>query len=322
MPKSGQMILEPPKKFSSSKGHKKSSGVSNVPYGKPKKEGHSKSKSRHRARPATLSAPWAGSCEGLNSMGSDTSDRTMVSGRSRSFCTDSLVTPVRDLAPTSGADVYRFSNNERGHRLRSDSMEARWSSDNSVEDYRPTSQRVGIATPFETVYSELSSESSVYGISKPRASLLRRPPPRRDDRGAMSDDEASVDMDKVQRPKRTNSNRRKKAHSLKLEDNNSKSNDKSSSVRTNRTMEHLAFSPTSQRGLASQFSPTGLASMSHPSSPWPGLAPRFASSPSSPTGDWYRQRAGHAHNTSRPDAAAMHRQDGMQRPDSMHRMHV
>ncbi|ROT61186.1 hypothetical protein C7M84_021070 [Penaeus vannamei] len=78
---------------------------------------------------------------------------------------------------TPGLEVVKVSVPQQitleGHptepRLRSDSMEARWSSDNSLED-RPPDRR-GATTNYDSLYSEISSESSVYGTPQPRTVL-------------------------------------------------------------------------------------------------------------------------------------------------------
>ncbi|KAK4303902.1 hypothetical protein Pmani_024109, partial [Petrolisthes manimaculis] len=163
-----------------------------------------------KSRP-TSSFSWAGSCDRLSSA-TDHSGKTVVSARSRSLCTDSLVTPARADAPNAAADVYRFAPPAQEPRIRSDSMEARWSSDNSIEDHRPGEAHT--PTYYDSLYSEVSSESSVYGTPRPRQCLVTRG----EDHGVISDDEASVDMDSHPRPRRNQPPRRKKSQASRSQE--------------------------------------------------------------------------------------------------------
>lgn len=209
-----------------------------------------------KTRPNSLYS-WTGSCEGISSA-TDHSGRTVVSARSRSLCTDSLVTPAREVNNSAG-DVYRFAPAPQEPRLRSDSMEARWSSDNSLED-RPPDRR-GATTNYDSLYSEISSESSVYGTPQPRDCLVPR-----EDRGVLSDDEASVDLDATPRTRRNVAPRRRKSQGCRSSD------DVPRAVRA--VGERNAFTPPAT---------------SYPSSSWPGMSTRMSSpASSSPSGEWFQ----------------------------------
>lgn len=198
---------------------------------------------------SSSSFSWAGSEERAaataSSAASDHSGRTVVSARSRSLCTDSLVTPAREVS-ASAADVYRFAPPPQEPRLRSDSLEARWSSDNSLEE-RPGEAR----TPaYDSLPSEVSSESSVYGTPRPRQCLA----PAREDRGVLSDDEASVDLDAAPRPRRNPPPRRRK----------------------------------SQGTRPGEEAPARPPALPFPPPPWPAMPPRAASSPQESSGsEWF-----------------------------------
>lgn len=212
---------------------------------------HEQQQQGRKSRPDSLYS-WTGSCDRLSST-TDHSGRTVVSARSRSLCTDSLVTPVRDI-PNSAADVYRFAPSPQEHRVRSDSMEARWSSDNSLED-RPSDGRT--PTYYDSLYSEVSSESSVYGTPQPRRCLVPR-----EDHGVLSDDEASVDLDAAPRPRRSQAPRRRK----------------SQGCRPNEEVPRV--------GDRNAFTPPAVP---YPPSSWPGVSPRVTSSPhGSSNGEWFQ----------------------------------
>ncbi|KAG7172912.1 General receptor for phosphoinositides 1-associated scaffold protein-like [Homarus americanus] len=201
-------------------------------------------------RPNSLYS-WTGSCDRLSST-TDHSGRTVVSARSRSLCTDSLVTPARDV-PNAAADVYRFAPPPQEPRVRSDSLEARWSSDNSLED-RPNDGRT--PTYYDSLYSEVSSESSVYGTPLPRQCLVPR-----EDHGVLSDDEASVDLDAAPRPRRSQASRRRKSQGSRTNDDAPVVGDRN------------AFTPPAKPHTPS----------------WPGISSRVASSPQgSSNGEWFQ----------------------------------
>ena len=202
---------------------------------------------------SSSSFSWAGSEERGSGATSDHSGRTVISARSRSLCTDSLVTAARDTT-ASVADVYRFAPPPQEPRLRSDSLEARWSSDNSLED-RPGEPR----TPaYDSIPSEVSSESSVYGTPRPRQYLATR-----EDHGVLSDDEASVDLDAAPRPRRNLPPRRRKSQGA-------------------RPGEEAPRPPGDNRG------PLTPPALPFPPPPWPAMPPRAASSPQESSGsDWF-----------------------------------
>nr|XP_053641902.1 serine/arginine repetitive matrix protein 2-like [Cherax quadricarinatus] len=211
---------------------------------------HEQQQPGRKSRPDSLYS-WTGSCDRLSSA-TDHSGRTVVSARSRSLCTDSLVTPARDV-PNSAGDVYRFAPPPQEPRVRSDSLEARWSSDNSLED-RPNDGRT--PTNYDSLYSEVSSESSVYGTPLPRQCLVPR-----EDRGILSDDEASVDLDAAPRPRRSQASRRRKSQGSRTNDETPVVGDRN------------AFTPP-----ASSYPPS-----------WPGIPSRAASSPhGSSNGEWFQ----------------------------------
>ncbi|XP_045123764.1 serine/arginine repetitive matrix protein 2-like [Portunus trituberculatus] len=203
---------------------------------------------------SSSSFSWAGSEERASGATSDHSGRTVISARSRSLCTDSLVTPARETA-ASVADVYRYAPPPQEPRLRSDSLEARWSSDNSLEE-RPGEAR----TPaYDSIPSEVSSESSVYGTPRPRQYLATRG----EDHGVLSDDEASVDLDAAPRPRRNLPPRRRKSQGA-------------------RPGEEAPRPPGDIRGA---FTPPALP---FPPPPWPAMPPRAASSPQESSGsEWF-----------------------------------
>ncbi|KAK7078672.1 hypothetical protein SK128_000011, partial [Halocaridina rubra] len=182
---------------------------------------YSQQQHRRKSRPKSLYS-WTGSCDGISST-TDHSGKTVISARSRSLCTDSLVTPARETQ-NSVADVYRFAQSPQEPRMRSDSMEARWSSDNSLEDH-PSDKRQGNAY-YDSLYSEVSSESSVYGTPQPRERPSDCLIPR-EDRGILSDDEASVDLDATPRQRRNVASRRRKSQGSRSTDDAQRVGDKS-----------------------------------------------------------------------------------------------
>ena len=148
---------------------------------------------------------WHSGCDNGSSC-TDLSGRTVLSARSRSFCTDAAVTPARVAEPIP-ADVYRYSAAISSPRNRSDSLEARWSSDNSLEEIHvKTSKNDGK----ENWCSEQSSESSLYGSIVPlgeRVTSTRSS--HGEDHGHISDDEGSEDFDAPQRSRRISLRRKK-----------------------------------------------------------------------------------------------------------------
>ncbi|XP_076046495.1 PDZ domain-containing short spindle 6 [Oratosquilla oratoria] len=209
----------------------------------------------HRSRPQRPTSLHSGASGHSSGTTTDHSGKTVISARSRSLCTDSFVTQARVVEPQI-ADVYRFSGatDPSYLRRRSDSLEARWSSDNSLDE-----KVVGKEAPhtcYESLYSEMDSESSVYGTPIIKNCFIPR-----EDKGMMSDDEESLDLDVRCRPRRPFAGRKKKA----VEGGGLRSQDSKS--RSEQELRNMDDTSTGCGGGCGGNSATSRGPVSDPNSP-------------------------------------------------------